>query len=83
MDAKTLTEERKNAHGNWLEQSRVARELRNVIDVYGESLAPYQREALDMIAVKMSRVLCGDPAHEDHWDDIAGYAYLGKGGHGK
>ena len=26
-------------------------------------------------------IVCGDPNCADHWDDIAGYALLGKGGH--
>lgn len=31
-------------------------------------------EALDMIAVKVSRIVTGDPTYLDNWDDIAGYA---------
>jgi hypothetical protein len=37
------------------------------------------REALDMIATKIGRLLYGDPQHEDSWLDIGGYAMLGKG----
>lgn len=33
-------------------------------------------EALDMIASKLSRVICGDPDTADHWADIGGYAML-------
>lgn len=33
-------------------------------------------EALDMIAHKMARILCGDPEHVDAWHDIQGYAKL-------
>lgn len=36
-----------------------------------------QREALDMILTKISRLLHGDVKHKDTWDDIAGYAKLG------
>lgn len=35
-----------------------------------------QREALDMIAHKISRIVSGDPNHFDSWHDIAGYATL-------
>jgi hypothetical protein len=35
-----------------------------------------QREALEMIAHKIARILSGDPNHKDHWEDIAGYAEL-------
>lgn len=35
-----------------------------------------QREALQMIASKLSRIACGDARHRDSWIDIAGYAQL-------
>lgn len=35
-----------------------------------------QREALEMIAHKIGRILNGDPDYEDSWRDIAGYATL-------
>ena len=35
-----------------------------------------QKEALDMIAHKIGRILNGDPNYIDSWDDIAGYARL-------
>ena len=35
-----------------------------------------QREAVDMITLKLCRVLYGDPLHMDSWLDIAGYATL-------
>ena len=36
----------------------------------------YQREGLEMIAHKISRILNGDPNYDDSWVDIAGYAQL-------
>ena len=39
-------------------------------------LSPTQREALDMTAHKIGRILAGDPNLKDHWDDIAGYTTL-------
>lgn len=41
-----------------------------------DSLAPDQKEALDMIAHKIGRILNGDPNYADSWIDIAGYAQL-------
>jgi len=35
-----------------------------------------QKEALEMIAHKIGRILNGDPDYKDSWDDIAGYAKL-------
>ena len=34
--------------------------------------------ALDEIAIKLARIVCGDPSYPDHWDDIAGYALKGR-----
>lgn len=34
------------------------------------------KEALDMICLKMSRILSGKANTKDHWTDIAGYATL-------
>lgn len=33
-------------------------------------------EALDMIALKISRIVTGDPTYVDNWHDIAGYAAI-------
>lgn len=35
-----------------------------------------QREAAEMVATKLCRVVYGDPLHFDSWLDIAGYATL-------
>lgn len=81
--AATLTDERKTTHGNWTDQAVVGVMLDQAVqDSTGyASLAPFQRKAVDMILVKISRIVSGDPSHADHWDDVAGYAYLGKSGH--
>ena len=42
-----------------------------------------QREALDCIAMKLGRILAGDPNHPDHIDDVIGYATLFKQWSGK
>jgi hypothetical protein len=39
-------------------------------------LMPDQREALEMIAHKIARIVNGDPNYADSWLDIAGYAQL-------
>lgn len=35
-----------------------------------------QREALDMVCNKLGRILNGDPAYKDSWDDLIGYLTL-------
>lgn len=39
-------------------------------------LSPSHKEALEMIAHKIARILNGDPEYKDSWHDIAGYASL-------
>lgn len=41
-------------------------------------LKPAHRQALNMIVMKISRILHGNPEFRDHYKDIAGYATLGE-----
>ena len=70
--------ERAATHGFFAINSRIAQQLKDLIrnqDSY-EKLTYAQRESLDMIMHKVSRILSGDPKFIDSWRDIAGYAQL-------
>ena len=68
-------------HGNWRQQSGCAAAIKTAMSIWRTNVfVPEQQEALDAIAVKMARICCGDQNYPDHWDDIAGYALLGKMG---
>lgn len=41
-----------------------------------KDLSPEQTEALEMIATKLGRILCGNPNNIDSWTDIIGYCTL-------
>lgn len=78
MDA--LLAKREAQYGSFMFSANIAIRLKGVMhnaiaqkDVH---LAPDQMLALDMIAVKISRILSGNPSHKDSWVDIAGYAKL-------
>lgn len=43
------------------------------------ALSGAQRESIDMIVTKLSRILHGDYNHQDSWLDLAGYSHLGAG----
>lgn len=78
-EIQTILSERGLTYGNFLRQSQITADLKGVMRAYidwTEQLAPDQREALDMIAVKIARILNGDPNHADSWRDIEGYARL-------
>lgn len=74
--------EREKPHGAFSETSALSQQLKQVIHgskAYMHGRVSLQhKEALEMIAVKMARILNGDPYEPDHWLDIAGYANLGK-----
>jgi hypothetical protein len=75
-----IIEERSWTHGDFNETSYLAQSLKAVVHRAGNHplLLPAQREALDLIATKMARILAGNPNTPDHWLDSAGYAALGK-----
>ena len=72
--------ERGKRYGTFQGHSEIAQQLKAIIRGYeavrGCDLAPDQREALEMIAHKIARILNGDPDYADSWVDIAGYAQL-------
>lgn len=75
-----LLVEREETHGSFEVQGRFAQWLKRHIHEAARdkvNLAPDQRECLDMICTKISRIVHGNPREIDHWDDIAGYAKLG------
>ncbi|HXJ00957.1 MAG TPA: DUF6378 domain-containing protein [Micropepsaceae bacterium] len=73
----TLTD-RGQTHGDYRQQARASQTLLNAMRLQEgwERLSISQCDSLQMIAVKISRILSGNPNHKDHWDDIAGYALL-------
>lgn len=74
-----ILDERAKTYGDFLRQASIASDLKCVMYSYTlwtDHLAPDQREALEMMAVKIARILNGDPNHADNWRDIEGYARL-------
>jgi len=76
-----LLRERSRTHGNFAENAKWSQRLKDIYSEAGyDKMNVVHREALDMIAVKLSRILSGQAKHKDHWDDIAGYGALGSEG---
>lgn len=68
---------RQSHHGDFTHHAASAQALKQAFnDNLQHPLTPVQMEAADMILHKLARIAAGDPFHEDHWDDIAGYATL-------
>jgi len=71
--------ERANTHGDFAQNAAISQDIKSLFRLYNYlTLAPVHVEALDMIALKLSRILSGHSGFKDHWADIAGYAKLGE-----
>lgn len=79
MSTEQLLSDRGKTHGSFTRNAEISQQLKMLFDRYGKTdeLHVVHREALDMIALKISRILSGQSNFKDHWDDIAGYAKLG------
>lgn len=76
--AQGLIESREKSHGEFEAQSECSQAIKELIRAGSswDDLKVYQRESLDMVAVKMSRIAHGDPFDVDHWKDLQGYCQL-------
>ena len=73
-----LLADRGKTHGDFRDHAAITQGLKALMYACPgwKNLTPVQKEALDMNAHKVGRILAGNPNHADHWDDIAGYARL-------
>ena len=70
--------DRGDKYGRFIDHAMTTQYIKGVMQKQAKwnYLAPDQKEALEMIAHKIGRILNGDPNYEDSWHDIAGYAEL-------
>lgn len=77
---KDIFDEREKRYGNYSEQAMIAQTLITFLLANlarkRKKLDSDQLDALQMIAVKIARIINGDPDYPDSWRDIAGYATL-------
>jgi hypothetical protein len=73
-----LVTERGRTHGDFNDHARASQNIKAAMhyEPGWEKLNNIQKEALEMFAHKIGRILAGDPNFKDHWDDIAGYAQI-------
>lgn len=71
--------ERGARYGLFAGHAGITQALKDVMrctDGWNNRLDNEHKEALEMIAHKIGRILNGDPNYADSWTDIAGYAQL-------
>lgn len=74
----TTLVERGGRYGDFTNNARVAQQIREIVRACESwsKMTPVEREALDAIILKISRIVTGDPHYPDNWHDIQGFAKL-------
>lgn len=77
-DVEQTLAERGSRYGKFVDHALTTQNIKNAISrgTNWDDLPGDMREALDMIAHKIGRILEGDPDYADSWHDIIGYARL-------
>lgn len=76
--AESLINTRQTTHGDFRTNARLSQKLKAIYRSYDgwEALDDVEKEVLDMISLKISRILSGKSLERQHWEDIEGYAHL-------
>jgi len=77
-DISATLNERGKRYGTFTGHSTVTQSIKRALysSPKWDELADDQKEAIEMIAHKLGRILNGDPNYHDSWHDIVGYAKL-------
>lgn len=71
--------ERGNRYGDFTDHAEICQRIKLAM-IAGKakwaSLPDTHKQALEVIADKIARILSGDPNYKDNWHDIQGYAKL-------
>lgn len=78
MSTEETLKERGSKYGEFGEHARITQNIKAaMVDSPNWKLLPdNMKEALEMIAHKVGRILNGDPTYHDSWHDIIGYTKL-------
>ncbi len=78
MNIEDTLEQRGNDYGEFRTHARITQGLKSVMQDSPKwiNLSDDKKEALEMIAHKIGRILNGNPDLHDSWHDIEGYARL-------
>lgn len=70
--------ERGNRYGDFASHARITQRIKEAMadSPNWSSLDHDMKEALEMVAHKVGRILNGDPAYHDSWHDMIGYTKL-------
>ncbi len=77
-DIESILEERGNKYGDFTGHAKITQDLKFIMRQAPNwpLLTEDKKEALEMVAHKIGRILNGDPEYKDSWVDIEGYIHL-------
>jgi hypothetical protein len=69
---------RESTHGSFEDNAMCSQELKDTLRARPgwNHLTAIEREAMDQICLKFSRILSGKSMERQHWEDVRGYAAL-------
>ena len=78
MNIKKVLKQREEVHGDYVAHSLLSQKLKDSVRLHEgfASLSYNQKESIDMILHKISRVVNSRVDEIDNWVDICGYAQL-------
>lgn len=74
----SVLKERENKYGDFTGHAKITQDLKFIMrqSPNWPLLTEDKKEALEMVAHKIGRILNGDPEYKDSWVDIEGYIHL-------
>ena len=78
LEVKEILAERENSYGDYKTNALLSQALKYVMrdSKNWKNLTSDKCESLEMLCVKLARILNGDPNHLDSWQDCVGYLQL-------
>lgn len=78
MEINETLQKRGKTHGKFEDNAWLAQKFKELFrgSSNWHDLSSVQRESLDLLALKLSRILSGDPNYSDNWHDAQGYLKL-------
>jgi hypothetical protein len=78
MSTQDILNDREKSYGNYAENCQLTQDLKDCIRGHPRwvTMSADKKQSCEMIVYKMARIISGNHAHKDSWDDIAGFALL-------
>ena len=75
---KEILKERGDRYGAFTTHAKICQDLKGIMvnTPSWDLCTPDKKQALEVIADKIARMLNGDPDYDDNWQDIIGYSQL-------